>query len=215
MKRLILFGLILLIPIVKVDALNCSYSDLAYLKKLATNISYSYDYIENNNNVTFSITLTNLQDKFYIVDKATGVKYYYNGSEITLNNYQSGQVVRFDVYSSNITCAGEILYTMAITLPTYNPYYTDPLCKDISSYSLCQKWSSNGLSYDKFKENVQSYLNSLKEEETKDNEENTAESYWSPVLKFLAEFYYIPLALIIVGNLIWIAIINKKSDIYN
>lgn len=215
MKK-ILLALILLFPIAKVSALNCSYSDLAYLKKLASNINYTYKYNEYNGNVTFSVTLTNLQNNLYIVDKTKNTTYSYTGSEITIDNYTSGQVVKYDIYTNSGDCTDQILYSIALTLPTYNPYYNDELCSTIPNYELCQKWSTHGLTYEKFQSSVSSYLNNLKiEEENKNKIENNEDDIWQPIIDFILKYYYIPLSVIIVGGGIAIYIINKKSNIYN
>ena len=215
MKKILLV-LILFLPIVKIDAL-CTYSDLAYLKKLASNISYSYKYISNDNGVTFSVTLTNLQSNLYVVDKTKNLNYNYTGSELTIDNYTSGQVVKYDIYTTNGDCTDQVLYSIAFTLPTYNPYYNDSLCTTIPNYELCQKWSTHGLSYDKFKESVNEYLEYLKTEGDSSEKKDVVktDNVWTKILKVLLDYYYIPLILIILTSSIMIYIINRKSNIYN
>lgn len=213
MKKILLFSLVLLFPIIKVNALYCSYSDLAYLKKLASNISYYYDYEEINNNVSFKITLTNLQDELYIVDSTSGKRYDYSDKEITIDGYQSGQIIRYYVYSTKGDCE-DVLYTVVVNLPTYNPYYRDEICKGIENYTLCQKWSTHGLSYEKFKERVQSYLEVEKPTEVIEEEPEEEYNFLDILIDILLDYYYIPLIIVVIGSSIGIYVINKKSDVY-
>lgn len=213
MKKWLLL-LILFIPF-ETKALYCSNAELANLKKIAANISYSYDYVETNNEVKFSITLTNLNKDFYIIDKSNN-KRYNKTPEVTINNYKSGQVVRYQVNSNTENCQEEILYTLVITLPTYNPFYKDRLCQSIPNYKLCQKWSSHGLNYERFQKNVQSYLDSLKNNPNNNYEEEIIDlDLGTIILNFVLKYYYIPLLMIIIGSSIGIYFVNKRSNIYN
>lgn len=212
MKKILLFVMLLFLPLIKVNALYCTYNDIAYLKKLASNISYSYNYIENNGMVSFSMTLTNFQKDFYILDTTTNQKYYYNQSEVTINGYTSGEIVKYEFYANEGNCSEQLLYSLSIVLPTYNPYYNDQLCSTISNYSLCQKWYNNKLTYEQFKSNVQAYLNSLKPVDN--NDETEKENKKNILIEYLLKYYYIPLVLTILGCSIGIYFINKKSNIY-
>ena len=214
MKKL-LFGLILLLPFTRVNAMYCRYDDLAYLKKLAANINYTYSYVENNGTVSFSVTLTNLQSNLYVVDLTKNSTYTYKDTEMTIDNYEGGQVVKYNIYTNAGECTDQILYTIVFTLPTYNPFYNDELCKDIPDYELCQKWSTHKLDYQGFKTNVKNYLSTLNNSDEEKKLEETKELQYSKVLKFLSENYYIPLVVIIISIGVWMYIYNKKSNIYN
>src|SRR5574344_531645 len=83
-KILLIFIAILMMLPVYVKASNCDYSEQARLKRLASNVTTSYDYIESNDSVKFSVTLTNLNSDIYILDKSTGKTYYYKYYKDTL-----------------------------------------------------------------------------------------------------------------------------------
>ena len=61
-----IFTIIMIFP-VKISA-QCSNSEIIRRSSLAKNISITYNYIEENGQVSFYITLSNLQPDFYIKD---------------------------------------------------------------------------------------------------------------------------------------------------
>ena len=213
MKKIIRFLiLLLLIPITKISALNCSYSEIADLKKLATNVNVTYDYVEKNNDAVFNIVLSNLNDKFYFIDSTNYKKYKYTKDEIKISGYKSGDSIKYNFYSSQ--CNDEALYTLRINLPTYNKYYKDSLCKGIEDYSLCQKWSSHNLTYDKFVEKVSKYKESLNKENEKKDDEEINFTIIQIIIQFLLD-YYLYFILFIVVLFIIKYIIRKKDNIYS
>jgi len=71
MKKILLAFALMCLPFIKVEALYCSYSEQARLKKMASNINYTYDFVEVDNTVNFKITLVNLRPELYLVDPLT------------------------------------------------------------------------------------------------------------------------------------------------
>ena len=214
MKKIIfIFILMLLVPITKVKGFYCTYTEIAQWKKIASNVNYFYEYHENNGQVTFDITLVNLNKDIYFVDSTTEKKHEFIKSEIKLTGYNSGDTVIYTFYPVNEYCQDEPLYTMRINLPTYNQYYGDKICLGIENYSLCQKWSGHNLTYEQFVKKVGQYKESLKKEET-DDEKEDANSTLNYIIEFLVNYYYI---FIIGFALIFIIIyvVRKKDNIYS
>ena len=213
MKKVIifvLFTLIIMFPM-NVDALSCSYEDKAVLRKKASNIMPSYTYTESNDSVLFSVTLTNLSQDLYIVDKTTNKRYNYNGSsELTIKGYEAGVKVQYEIYTTNSDCFTKYLTIKYVNLPNYNKYYKDPLCVGKESYSVCYKWNKVDITYDEFKERVKKIYN----EQTKEEEinEEIKETLFDKIYNFLHDYY----VFIIVGLvLITFSIIffrNRKNN---
>lgn len=217
MKKIIFMLILFLIPVIGVEGFYCKYSDLAKYKGLASNINATYDYIETENGVTFSITLVNLNSYIYIVDTVDEKKYSFNGNnEITISGYSPGQTVKFKVYSTDSNCAKELLYTIRVVLPNYNSYYKDPLCNGVEEHIYCQKWSKNNISYEEFVKKINSYKDSLIKPPVIEEEKNITEEnvLLKMFLDFLLKYYYIILLTIIIICSIIIYKVNKKSDIY-
>lgn len=214
-KIIIVFILLLLIPITKVEGARCTYSEIARLKKIASNVNISYDYVENDSSVTFKVTLNNLNDEIYFIDQSNYRKYNYTRDELTISNYRSGQTIRYVFYATDPECSSEPLYTARVVLPTYNIYYKDEVCKGVENYSLCQKWSSHNLTYTDFVKKVNDYKNSLivpeqPEEPTTPNELSLIQL----IINFLLDYYIYIIAILSLA-LIGLLYIRKKDDIYS
>ena len=171
MKRIkvILFVFSLLMFMPNVVSAECDYNEKNKLQSLATNLNFTYNYkeIENNGNysVKFSITVANLQPELYVVDQTNMKIYYYNDNkEVTISNYNAGSTTQFIVYANVGECRGQQLITNYITLPSYNRYYKDPICEDVTDYKLCNRWSLVNLSYDDFVKKVKEYKEQVSEE---------------------------------------------------
>lgn len=216
MKKL-LFLLLLCIPIKYIDA-KCLYSDLAELKKTASNVNESYEYKIIDNKAYFDVTLTNLTDDIYFVDTTNNKVYKNNNSEITLKDYNSGQTIVYNFYSSNLDCQDTVLYTIRIVLPQYNIFYNDPVCDGAKEYSLCQRWYGNNLSYNTFLDKVNQYKENKKENDNNleiEPEEVGNNNLLHYVINFLTNYYYVIL-IIFCGIFIIVSYIrNKKNNIYN
>lgn len=207
--KIVFFVVLFTIPLsVKAD---CSYKDKVRLQKMAGNVSFGYRYNETKYSVIFEITVSNLTNEIYMIDRSTGRYYYANNEDFTLNNYQPGETIRFDFYARDASCTKEKLFTNYVTLPAYNPYYTSDVCKGIEDFELCQKWLKHNMTYKEFYDGVTKYLNvqEIKQEPVKSKEEFD----WEGVIEFWANYYlYILLTIIIVGGVI-LYLHDKKSDL--
>lgn len=220
---LIMFGIFLTIPsIAKADNYySCDPTNLTKLQKIATNIVSTYDYQEifDSNStygkVLFTVKLTNLDSKLYIISKETKTRYNYTSSEIVISNITPGQTLHYEVYANDYGCNDKYLMTIYVNIPSYNKYYVDDLCKNYQSYKLCNKWNKVDMSYDEFKIAVSKYSesnnNSKPEEE---NKTKTFEEIFAEVVAYLDK-YKMPIfgsIVIISGSLIIILKIFKRKD---
>lgn len=187
---------------------RCENTEKIKLAALAKNISVTYDYVEENNQVFFQIIFSNLQPGLKIKDVTNNREFYYNGSELVLGRYQPNTISRFDVYST--TCDSR-LYSHYVTLPGYNPYYSDPVCKDMN-ISLCQKWVTINYDYNTFVNEVNKY----KQTNTVEIEPEQQEvlGIYDYIFKFLSEYYYIIFPIIIIGGITGIVILRKKDNLF-
>ena len=227
-KIIVVFILLLLIPITKVEGAVCSYSEIARLKKIASNVTVSYDYIENNSSVVCNFLLKlqlicylkfyniyYLNDELYFVDQSNYQRYNYTEEELTISNYRSGQTIRYVFYATDPDCDDTPLYTARVILPTYNQYYKDEVCNGIENYSLCQKWSSHNLTYTNFVQKVNEYKNSLNSPTIPVEPSMPVEvSITQLIVDFLLD-YYIYIVIILLLALIGFLSIRKKDDIYS
>jgi hypothetical protein len=184
-------------------------------KSLAQNITYSYDAIESNNNVTVKITFSNFVKGLYIKDTKSDKNYYYNNSsELTLSGYKPNNSYRFEIYTNDQYCKFNLLYTLYVVVPWYNQFQHDEICEGIEEYTLCQKWINNQYSYEDWKKKVQAYKDSLiaNDEENIQNERET--SILEKIIDVYGNIYFIVLPIIIIVGGATIYVYNKKHDLF-
>lgn len=219
MKKKILTGLalaILFIPHTVHASAFCDISEKVRLKNLASNINKSYDYVELDDKAIFKITLSNVYKELFlkrIGEKREAIQEFYPNrgqdmSEIILENYESGKSYTFEVYTNHFGCEGDVIETIYVTLPTYNPFYKLSVCQGLDNYEMCTKWYNHGLSKEKFIEVVQEYRNQKEEESGREEEHN------SYLLEFYLKYYYILLPTIILGLGYIIYKENKKGQFF-
>ena len=210
-----LFSLLLFAGMSNVNAAACDNSLKVDYQNRAKNISYSYTYNDSNN--TFSMLFTNITDGLYLIDMDTMFEYKNNG-EITINNVGAGKSYRFGVFTSDANpCSGSSIYNIYITLPFFNPYYTDSLCDGINNYKYCKKFINKSVSYEEFKENVTNYKNSLNKDnkDTKEEIEKTfIEKIFNKVFDLYLKYYFLILPFIIIITLLAIVRENKKDSLF-
>ena len=213
MKKKLSFTILFIILLMLPNSVKaaCTYSDNTRLQKLASNVGFSYEYYEDGDNIKFKIEVVNLPKELKLRDTTKLKWYYYNGKTITLSNYTPGTSVIFALYAANGNCDGTKLITKYVPLPSYNKYYKNELCKDISNYKLCQKWTNTStISKEVFEANVKNYKKSLKEKATvKEQEEKTT---IEKILIFISKYYIVLFGIPLILSIIGIRRINKKNS---
>ncbi len=216
MKKIILFLLISMFTF-SASALTyggCNYSDVSRMKSIVTNINLSYDYKIINNEAYFDVTLSNLTEDIYFYDTITQKNYYYsdtNNGEIIISNYKptSGS---YKFYSAKNACYGISLGTKYYNFPVYNKYYSDPLCKDIPNYSLCQKWGYVNYSQDEFEKMISDYKDSKPIESDNNINVEYKKTFIEKLIDVYINYYYYFLGFLILVCSIIIIVNNKKNQ---
>lgn len=159
--RLLIFILLSFCPCL-ISAKTCDLKEISDKKKLAREISFSYEYYFVGNNIYYDVTIANVLDDLYVKDTKTG-KTYSKKEEVIKNNINN-QRLTFEVYSKE---CDELVATKFLSLPAYNPYYNDPLCEGISEFQYCHKWGivSSSVTPEVLKAKTEEYRLSLKEKE--------------------------------------------------
>lgn len=190
---------------------GCEYSTISRLKGLVSNINFTYDYYIEDNNAYFNLTIVNLVPDLYFIDSYTGKKYSYydsNNGELVIPGIGINQgTLKF--YSAREECYGVSLNSKYYKFPTYNKYFTDPLCIGNPSYSVCKKWAKINYSYSEFKQVIE------KQEEKQEEKNEIIIEYEKTLLDKIVEFYlknyYLILPLIILISSV-LMMTNKKKN---
>lgn len=189
----------------------CDVTNTPRLQKIANNLTFSYDYIEKDDGVTFNVTFYNMNKYLYIVDINNKMTYKFNNNNsISINGYKDGTKIEYRIYADAM-CKDEYLKTIYINLPTYNKYYTDELCKGIESYKYCNKWVSATFTYYDFNQAIKAYKESLIEDEPIITED-TKVSILDEIISFYIKYYiYILPSIIIIFILVIVYLKNKDN----
>lgn len=209
-------GIVFLIVLfaVPLHAHACSYTEKVRLKKLASNVNFSYRYTEVEDTVSFQITVSNLTSDIYMVDTSTGQAYYSNNEDFVISGYHSGQQVKFSFYAKDSNCLEGTILNNYVTLPTYNIYYKEAICNGVEDYKLCQKWLKHNMSYSEFYDGVYQYRNKVteKEKELEKQKEKQTINY-EKIIDIWSKYYVFILgAIIIIGGIILYRY-DKKTDL--
>lgn len=220
LKIFLLSSILLFVFCHKVQSLTyggCEYDKISRLKSFVSNINLSYDYSVENNDVSFSVTVTNLVPEIYFIDSKTGVKYDYWNSidgELVINDYKnlSGN---YSFYSSIPECYGVKLGSKYYNFPNYNYYYETPICQQNRSFSLCQKWVKVTHSYSELEKIINEY-NNKKNNVEPEEEENIEykETYVNVLVKLYVKYYYYIL-IGIIAVCTTIMFISKKKNSFD
>lgn len=189
---------------------SCSVSDTVKLNKVASNVLSNYTYyIDSAGNLKFKIIVNNLHSYLYLYDTQTKQTYYSTG-EISIMNYGPGANLKFELRSNLGYCKGVYVSSIYVTLPYYNKYYSDELCKGIENYKLCKRWTKVNLSYEEFKNEITKYRNSLKKPDAIVDDYN--KSILEIILDFYFDYYYVILPpIVIIGGIVMYMVKRKKE----
>ena len=215
MKKYLLYVIFLLIVLLPsdADALMCSNELKIKYTEMAKNISINYEYVEHDDDVDFTIKVSNIPEGFIVYDAVNVINYTYNGPELVLNNIKKNKTYKFGIYIDDSSCKGVILYTYYLTIPPYNKYYKDELCKGIEDYKLCSKWININMSYEDWKIKIHKYLDKLNKKEEKEVKKEE-ESFFKVIYSFITSYYYILIPGFIIILVLGKIIYNKKHDLF-
>ena len=216
-KNLLIIILILVISFFKieVEAASCTTEEKKALKQEAQAIEIIPNLDSDaspNHQYFYSVTFTNFNNKFYIID-SDDHRYEYSSdhtSDKLYGTYAPGRVITFRVYGAmGGNCAFELLSTVRVTFEHYNDYYLSPLCEGIEEFSLCQRNYSGKIESESwFVEQVEKYKASLEKQEEPEKDKNIIEE----ITKYLAKNSYIIVITIVVILLIIVIVVIKIKE---
>lgn len=225
LKYVLIFIIVVFIPNI-VKAEDCSVTNTARLKKIASNITTKYDYVENlpatgYGNVDFTVTISNVISDIYIMkvddyyNKVGTVYYGDSNNQVIISGLLEGTSYHFVAFgNAGDWCKGTLVYEFYVTTPSYNKYYTNTLCKKVPEYKYCQKWVNFNLTEKEFVKNINDYIKSLEVDETPAEEEKPEDKYqiFIEIMEFLTK-YDIPIfGGIVLVSLLGIIYLKRKDS---
>lgn len=209
-KKVILLSILLMfIPILPIKA-ACLDSEIVSSSKLASNVIFTPIFKEETGK--FDIIVSNLNPSFYFTDIRNNRNYKYTRNEIVIGQYTPNESYRFKFYSDNSGCTGDAILSKYVNLPGYNPYYKDPVCKELEDYKFCQKWVNYTYSREKFVEMVNEYKKGVKNPDIETP--SKVMGFYDYLLLFYEHYYFIILPIIIIVCVVIIVKRSKKDDFF-
>lgn len=205
---------VLMILPFQVKGYYCPTETKQRLRKIASNVTFSYTANEKNGKMTFSVTISNLNKEIVVKDIANNRVYKYNNKpEITLSGFQAGKSYTFRLEAVDQDCNEEPLHVYYANFPFYNAYYKDPVCEDMGHDKLCQKFIKHGLTYEQFVKEIKKHKEEQKQEEEQPIEKDEEKDLIEVILDFISK-HYIPIA---IGTILLTGIViflyKKKNDV--
>ena len=191
-----LCGALLFSAQITAKASICSTADQVELKKIASNISTTYEegekqldpsaYLTNNEVGTnpvyenyFKVIFSSIDSKFYIKifndynDEVKFIRYQDTKDGIYTFDWENlDRVTKFtyEVYSSAETsCPDEKYYTGYIVLPKYNEFSETAMCEGITDFESCQKYITANVDPAEQERLILEYLDKKIEKDKKGN----------------------------------------------
>ncbi len=227
-KKIVLFFFLIVLNPLLISAEDCNSTELSKLKAYANSTEIKYfhvdDYTPTEEDMNFGtvdiynlfyISINNLLNNFYVVLDDTGMILSYDKSLNVPNVAKSGYLVggreyKLSFYAhANDSCNAKPLLTKTITLPSFNYYSLDPLCKGLEDYKLCNIWYAGDITRDEFVSKITNYKEGLKEDNI--NKDFSPKNTWDIFMDWLIQNYNTLLISIIIFGSIIIIIIKAKE----
>lgn len=215
-KVLILLICLFAFPLTSYAANKCTNDYYNEISAKARNVNIVYQLEGINKNVaSFRITITNLNNDMVVRDSQTGQVYSsknYSNGILVIKGAKSGAHV-FSIYSKVCAAKTSTLTTKSVSLPKYNPYYTDKNCTGLEQYSLCQKWSGYSKNKTEFNKEIKEIKEQKEIAEEENKKDNTTKEKFN-LYKLLIKYWYILLLALIVAVCVYylIAANRKKKE---
>ena len=189
-----------------VSAKECTTEEIRELKQLAKKVEFSYELSEltdGYDNLFFTTTAYNLNDKIYLYIPTNGSEIHYTKSNEKIGLFSPGIELKIVIYASSKTnCGDEELNSIYIKLPTYNKYFNRKECKDKVKVNICKKW------YDTIEIDEKEFLQIIQDLENKDNS-----SFIEKIKIFFQNYgiYLLGIVVVVTITIIIIKLVESKK----
>ncbi len=208
------YGMFLVLSIILfpgiIKAADCSDQTISNYSKILGNVTYTYQYKESNKKVSFDITLLNVPQDFYVRDDYHDNFSVSKGTDVKFTSFKPHDTYKFEIFPDINSCPTIEPQYVYVTLPGYNPYYSDPLCKGLENYQYCNRWYANSLSYKQFVTQLTNYRKKEEQSEVKERVDKT--DNLSYIIDFYQRYYMIILPVIIISIIGYIIYHNRRDD---
>lgn len=222
MKKIIfMISLILFTFTIDVKAIDeCSSSELARLKELAGNVSFTYDYYFNDLDeeddslggaawFNYKIEAHNLSEDLKV--KIKGEETYFTISEPILDEIGNGITLNVEIYAYTTNlCSGKLLKIETIKLPYFNEYSLREECKEYENFKYCKEFLKLDITDDEFVSEFEKYKEELKNQNQNDLDNDLKMFFNDYGIYIITAIFLVVVAII---TFIIVKVMKKDSDL--
>lgn len=207
-KKKILLTIISFIAFTSKTYAECTNEEVNAFKKISN--EYKVTYEMNTESKLYNLTFYDpAPDKYtFVINGATDGDFIIHDN----NNYQylglSPGEYTVTIEGVTNTCK-DVLKTINLSLPKYNKYTEDPLCKGIEEFVLCQSTYDKDIDYETFKQRVEVYKKTKTENNIKTDDINKNNAIVNYFKNNIGQISLITISLVLV--IIVITLIAKRQ----
>lgn len=207
-KKKILLTIISFIAFTSKTYAECTNEEVNAFKKISN--EYKVTYEMNTESKLYNLTFYDpAPDKYtFVINGATDGDFSIHDN----NNYQylglSPGEYTVTIEGVTNTCK-DVLKTINLSLPKYNKYTEDPLCKGIEEFVLCQSTYDKDIDYETFKQRVEVYKKTKTENNIKTDDINKNNAIVNYFKNNIGQIFLFTISLVLV--IIVITLIAKRQ----
>lgn len=212
MKKIGLIMFMSFIINVNIIHAECTKEDTNYFKSIEDKYKVSYTFDKDTKTYKMYLSYSDPSAFLYDItgDGIDNATIDMNEENIILSNLASGNYYISIIGVSN-SCT-DTFKTINLTLPQYNIYSEDPICRGIEEFVLCSPTYDKEIDYNTFIARVDAYK---KQKEKEDNQKDDTIQEENKIIKYIEEYYIyviVSVLLLVVAILLIVKIYNKARQ---
>lgn len=188
---------------------DCTEEEIAHFKEIEDEYKITYEFNQETKSYTikYKVPEPDMYDYISYIDEDADCRDL-NENEFECYNIYPGEY-DIEIVGQTETC-GRIFKAITIKLAEYNNYSSDPLCKGIEEFVLCQPTYDKVITYEEFVSRVNVYK---KTKANKKKEENKEKEIIKPILDYIEDNLFQIIVIIIFITIVIITIIITAKSI--
>lgn len=212
MKKIGLIMFMSFIINVNIIHAECTKEDTNYFKSIEDKYKVSYTFDKDTKTYKMYLSYSDPSAFLYDItgDGIDNATIDMNEENIILSNLASGNYYISIIGVSN-SCT-DTFKTINLTLPQYNIYSEDPICRGIEEFVLCSPTYDKEIDYNTFISRTNAYK---KQKEKEDNQKDDTIQEENKIIKYIEEYYIyviVSVLLLVVAILLIVKIYNKARQ---
>lgn len=187
--KYLIFTIVLFLTCITNTYAACTQEEINEFKKVEDDYVVKYEFNKNSKTYTLQFEASLPNKYYYEISETENIMCKgIDETSIECDGFEA-DTYQIVIVGMTKTC-NDILKTTTITLPKYNKYAEDPLCKGIAEFVLCTPTYGKEIDYDTFVSRVETYKKTkIKNENIQDddNEEDNDKELINKIKDYIQE----------------------------